>query len=462
MNQDADYHSVAAGESTVAAPTKEKQPTLDLTTPPTQRRSIFANFWKRSPSSILCKDSERIVDGEGESDKSTEARYENKQPPMYLEPSYLGVYNFSPSVPAAVSQTPSSVSPASSSKNLVQSPKLRPKSILHRHHSLRASYESHNRSSDAIFGRSKSDFATVPPPPFLEDTSEESRSIDSEPRKTNRSSVHFDPTITVREVVDRGWSEESSWFSDSELQAFMRQAVNLSYSSAVHGLRTYSQPALVEAIAAAHKAGVEHPVMSQARSHSECRSLFTDKILSASDDDLVVHDCSKDFFKVIRNEVRGILIVDNSITSLKLFKRHLLSMFPEAQVLLASSGEEALKLFDVHCDSDQAPSLDIIIVEQNLPTGTVLEDDHSESSNLSGSDLLAIINFVEKHNPDKRRRSLKIGVSVNLSEDCESLLRSGSDLFWCKPPPKQTNSLRNQILNSLLSKRDKNIFICDC
>lgn len=460
MNQDAEYHSVAAGESTVApTPTKEKQPTLDPTTPPTQRRSIFANFWKRIPSSISCKDSERVVDDEGDCDKSTEARYENKQPPMYLEPSYLGVYNFSPSVPAVVSQT---VSPASSSKNLVQSPKLRPKSILHRHHSLRASHESHDRSSDAIFGRSKSDFVTVPPPPFLEDTSEESRSLDSEPRKTSRSSVHFDPTITVREVVDRDVSEESSWFSDSELHAFMRQAVKLSYSSAVHGLRTYSQPALVEAITAAHKAGVEHPVMSQARSHSECRSLFTDKIFSASDDDLVVHDCSKDFFKIIRDEVRGILIVDNSITSLKLFKRHLLSMFPEAQVLLASSGEEALKLFDVHCDSDQAPSLDIIIVEQNLPTGPVLEDDHSESSNLSGSDLLAIINFVEKHNPDKRRRSLKIGVSVNLSEDCESLLRSGSDLFWCKPPPKQTNSLRNQILNSLLSKRDKNIFICDC
>lgn len=455
MNQDADYHSVAAGESTVAAPPKEKKSAFDPTTPSTQRRSIFHTFWQRSPSSISCKDSERIVGGDGDSDKSTEARYENKQPPMYLEPSYLGVYNFSPSVPV-LSQTPSSVSPESSSKNLVQSPKLRPKSILHRHHSLRASYEPHdsNRSSDAVFGRSKSDFVTVPPPPFLEDTSEESRSIDSsEPRKSSRSSVHFDPTITVREVVDRGVSEESTWFSDSELQAFMRQAVDLSYSSALHGLRTYSQPALVEAIAAAHKAGVEHPVMSQVRSHSECRSLFTDKILSASDDDLVVHDCSKDFFKVIRDEVRGILIVDNSITSLKLFKRHLLSMFPEAQVLLASSGEEALKLFDVHCDSDQAPSLDIIVVEQNLPT---------ESSNLSGSDLLAIINFVEKHNPDKRRRSLKIGVSVNLSEDCESLLRSGSDLFWCKPPPKQSNSLRNQILNSLLSKRDKNIFICDC
>jgi hypothetical protein len=433
--------------------------------PPTQRRSIFDAFWSRSASSNSWKE-DRIE--EEDDDESSEARYDLKRSPK-LEPSYLGVYNFSPT-PPMVSRTPSSLSPVSSSKSLTQSPGQLPKSILHHHHSLGAVSEP--TSSNAVtIGKSKSAFAMAPLP-FLGDTSEESSSsADSERRKSSRASVHFDPTITIREVIqddDALADDDSNWFSENELRSFLRETVNLCHASALHGLRTYSLSALTKAIAAAHKAGVDDPVMSRP-SNSECRSLFSDPILYASDDDVVVHDCSQDFFKVISNEVKSVLIVDNSITTLNLFKRHVLSMFPEAEIHIAQSCDDALKLLgEVNSDSTKS-HYDIIIVEENLQTSSssvsMLHhsyDDHNDTSRLvSGSALLSVVDFIERNSPTTRK-SLKIGVSVNLAADCEALLQGGADLFWCKPPPKQSNSLRNQLLNSLLSKRGKNIFICGC
>lgn len=440
---------MAAGDNASAA-----LPNENRELPSTQRRSIFDTFWSRSTSSSSWKE-QRIEEDSEEDDRSTEARDVVVKCSPKLEPSYLGVYNFSPTKPV-VSRTPSSLSPVSSSKSLPQSPGLHPKSILHRHHSSG--------------GRSKSMFVTMQPPPFLEDTSQESRSSEeSEPRRSSRASVHFDPTITVREVIqDDTSADESNWFDETELRSFLTEAVNLCHSSAMHGLSTYSLPALTNAIAAAHKAGVDDPVMSRPPNR-EYRSLFSDPILYAADDDAVVHDCSNDFFMVISNEVKSILIVDNSPTALSLLKRHVLSMFPAAEVVQAQSGEEALQLLGkTNFDSTEAPNYDIIIVEENLQTivsssvpikHSSSDDEDDTPSPLSGSDLLSVINFVEKNSPDTRN-SLKIGVSVDLAGDCEALLRSGADLFWCKPPPKQSNSLRNQLLNSLLSKRGKNIFIC--
>eukprot|EP00573_Skeletonema_grethae_P001356 CAMPEP_0201689448 /NCGR_PEP_ID=MMETSP0578-20130828/3029_1 /ASSEMBLY_ACC=CAM_ASM_000663 /TAXON_ID=267565 /ORGANISM="Skeletonema grethea, Strain CCMP 1804" /LENGTH=415 /DNA_ID=CAMNT_0048174083 /DNA_START=44 /DNA_END=1288 /DNA_ORIENTATION=+ len=408
---------MAAGDD--AAPALQDE---NRALPSTQRRSIFDTFWSRSASSSSWKE-ERIEEDSEEDDRSTDARHEVKSSPK-LEPSYLGVYNFSPTTPV-VSRTPSSLSPVGSSKSLTQLPGLRPKSILHRHQSSG--------------GRSKSTFVTMQPPPFLEDTSQESRSsAESEPRGSSRASVHFDPTITVREVIqDDTSANESNWFDETELRSFMMEAVNLCHSSAMHWLRTYSLPALTNAIAAAHKAGVDDPVMGQP-SNREYRSLFSDPILYASDDDVVVHDCSNDFFMVISNEVKSILIVDNSATVLNLFKRYVLSMFPAAEVEQAQSGEEALELLGkANSGSSKAPNYDIIIVEENLqaiPSSVPIkhscsDDQDDTSSPLSGSDLLKVINFVERNSPDTRN-SLKIGVSVDLAGDCEALRRSGADLFW--------------------------------
>ena len=409
----------------------------------TQRRSIFDTFWQRTSSSNSWK--EKRMEGDDDESSASEARNEVKWAPK-LESGHLGLPLFSP---------------ASSSKSLTQSPKQLPKSILRRQHCIRVLFEPEQSISTA-------DFAIATPPlSSFDDTSDESMSqTDSESRKPSQATVQFDPTITTREVTYENFVEDSNWFSKSELQSFERETVNLCDASIRHGRMTYSRPALTEAIAAAHKAGVDAPVMSQTRKN-ECRSIIFYPILHASDDDAVVHDCSDDFFMIISNEVKRILIVDNSITTLKLFKRYLLSMFPEAQVEFALSGEDALRLIDVRRDSAKVPYFDIIIVEQNLqscvPRGRILNDQNETSTLSEGSEVLRIINFVERNNPDRRRRSsLKIGVSCNLAGDCEALLRSGVDLFWCKPPPKQTKNLRNQILNHLLSKRGKNIFICEC
>ena len=95
----------------------------------------------------------------------------------------------------------------------------------------------------------------------------------------------------------------------------------------------------------------------------------------------------------------------------------------------------------------------------------------------TGSDLLQLITKEEKkwmqlrelqegdcscdlNLPHGFRPSLYIGVSVSLADDGPRLLQSGADLIWGKPPPKIDNSLRNQLVTTLLKNRGKSVLIC--
>ena len=232
-------------------------------------------------------------------------------------------------------------------------------------------------------------------------------------------------------------------------------------------INTYSLPAVKKAYDTAQEAGIKSPVLS---STSEYRALFADPALQSTDEDTVVNFGSKKFFKILAQEMQHVLIVDSSPMTLKLFRRQVLCIFPHVHIDLALSGEEAL---DKVGRLDSGLNYDLIIVEEHLQ-----HDDSAESLDLTGSELLRLLNEMETsvNNNDKQkverskpsskkpgsRTSLKIGVSVSLGEDCESLRKGGADIFWSKPPPKPSDALRNQVMNALLNKRGKSVFICGC
>ena len=235
---------------------------------------------------------------------------------------------------------------------------------------------------------------------------------------------------------------------------------------------------------------------------------------------MVVHDGINAFFELQRNEVRNILIVDSSIVGLKLLHRRMLAMFPYAKIGLTTSAEDAMKRIDfVSSTTTGSRMYDLLVVEERLepreqhvavhhgfcfnpqddgscPIGSqflryvedveeeveatkVLDDsdadgdceddyfedndsqtrhpqDHDRSSQQSSSSS-------QPQKSSSRRtqsqRSLKIAVSANLGEDCDALRRGGADLFWPRPLPKSSDRLRNQVMNALLSKRERGIFV---
>lgn len=178
--------------------------------------------------------------------------------------------------------------------------------------------------------------------------------------------------------------------------------------------------------------------------------------------------------------------MDSSQATIELMRENILSMFPHVAVDLALTSEDALNRMSVDSSGAIAShEYDIVVVDEHcynyLEGSEHKEDEDSEHQvSMTGSQLLKLINDSEsnhssqtesnhssqnsqEHKSDmKQRRSLMIGVSTELSEDCESLRRGGADLLWSKPPPKPSNCLRNQLLNTLLSKRGKSVFICGC
>ena len=236
--------------------------------------------------------------------------------------------------------------------------------------------------------------------------------------------------------------------------------------------KAYCLPEVKKAYDTAHEVGIKCPVLSS--TYSTHRALFAEEVLHATDEDAIVHDGSFKFFQLIKEEVQRVLIVDNSLSSRKLLRRHILAMFPHAHIDVASSGEDVLDKIDV-CYDRGCINYDLVVVEEHLHQCDEDATATSISFNLTGSELLRLLNEMEDiavigletcDKPSRKldsRKSLKIGVSVSLGRDCLSLRhKGGADIFWSKPPPKPSNLLRNQVLNALLSKRGSAVFVCGC
>ena len=473
-----------------------------------QRRSIFNSYWQKRESSISFNLDENGSDHDGP--PLSPGRDSSRRSPAKLEPSYLGVYSFAPS--PVLGPKPPPLSPISSTDSLTPSPS-RPKSILKRHRSwsrdfgrprsvscIESELERHTSASPETEGRSRSvscvgvgaELGISPPPIFRDDlsvgsdelskattTSSSNNSRESSQLKSQHSFVHFDPTITIRECVVREEpkdDEESNWYSETELRTFVAKTVNLCHFAAVNAVKTYSLPSVKKAYEDAQEAGIKSPILCS--TYPEHRALFADPVVHITDGDAVVHEGSKKFFKIIAKEMQRVLIVDNSPMTLKLFQRKILSMFPHVHIDTVLSGEDALDKIEAG-SKRKGLNYDLIIVEERLQN-----DDEELSYDLTGSELLHLVNGMEssstspihyrtKQESEKAttpsndkissRLCLKIGVSVSLGEDCESLSKKGgADLFWSKPPPKPSNGLRNQIMNALINKRGKSVFICGC
>ncbi|KAL3793774.1 hypothetical protein HJC23_013336 [Cyclotella cryptica] len=487
--------SVASAES--------KDPTLSPTplSPSSQRRAIFDKFWKKNASSSSIRDDD---DSASVSDLSTK-----RIPGTKIEPSYLGIYSFAPPSPLTSPKPGLKLINSPSDDRLTPTPN-RPKSILRRHHSARGlrtvqpieeegGKEGKHRSLSACSASemkastaaSLVQLSFAPQLPFAPELFQDDISSNSEeadwnylsrkpPLAMRNHSVHFDPTITVREVVGGISKKEnescSNWFSEDELQTFFKEAVHLCHASAISSIKTYSPPEVAKEHARAAKAGIKDPVVCS--SLPEYRALFAEPILHVTDEDAIVHNGSAAFFRLTYKMVRNVLIVNGSHNILKLLQQHMMSMFPHANVDLAVSGEDALSQMQV--DSSGAISsrpYDVVIVDEKLHS--LLEgSEHKDGEDLehatpvmTGSQLLQHINESKYCHPDNREPtsasakqhiSLMIGISANMSEDCDSLQKGGADLLWALPPPKPSNCLRNQLLNTLLSKRGKSVFICGC
>ncbi|KAL7428944.1 hypothetical protein ACHAXH_000943 [Discostella pseudostelligera] len=463
------------------------------TYPRCSRRSIFDAYWKnkssRETSSCTAIDN-GTTDPLGRSKRSTK-----------FEPSYLGVYSFAPSPsPSSHRSSPPSLSPIDSTDSMTSSPPLCLKSILRRCRSSSNNIPSqHSGSSDSCVGVGQSSPSSSPkssqrdfcihPLPFHDDATSDEGSrdniiskgtiVETVDFKRPTSMVRFDPTITVHECVDdvdRSGSSSSgseNWFSENELRAFMNETMNLCRTSAVDAYKSYCLSEVKKAYETAHEVGIKCPVLSSA--YSTHRALFAEEVLYATDEDTIVHDGSLKFFQLMKEELQRVLIVDTSQSSRKLFRRHILAMFPHAQIDVASSGEDVLDKIDV-CYERGCINYDLVVVEEHLHQSC--DEDATTTSSISldltGSEILRLLNEMEvgasnrlekcaKAKKLDSRKSLKIGVSVSLGRDCESLRnRGGADLFWSKPPPKPSNLLRNQVLNALLSKRGSAVFICGC
>lgn len=240
--------------------------------------------------------------------------------------------------------------------------------------------------------------------------------------------------------------------------------------------------------ARAEQIGIKEPVVCA--SLPEARALFAEPILHVTDEDAIVHDRSATFFKIAYRMVRRVLIVGGPQATIELLREHILSMFPHVAVDLAFTAEDALNRMTLDSSSGAVMhhEYDIVIADEHcyssLEGSSEHKDDDSEHPvSMTGSQLLKLINDSEanlsngssqtseessgtnlgdqQNSQSNQRRSLMIGVSTDMSEDCESLIQGGADLLW-STPPKPSNCLRNQLLNTLLSKRGKSVFICGC
>ncbi len=482
---------------------------MTTTHPRCNRRSIFHTYWqKKSASTSSCNSSpcSAVVFGNGSSDPlhhEVTLGIGGKRPSK-LEPSYLGVYSFVPLKPKSFHRSPPPrLTPIGGSTDSMTPSSPPPpclKSILRRCHGHGHSpcqqsrttsdncnnigqlspspSPSNTKTSSRHFHIRSLPFDDVATSEYCDVVISKTNVVEMDVKRRHTPTVHFDPTITVHECVvdvDRCCSScggSGTWFTENELRSFLHETMDLCRSSAENAHKSYCLPEVKKARDAAHRVGIKCPVLSS--TYSTHRALFTEEVLHAIEEDAIVHDGSLKFFQLMKEEMQRILIVDNSLSSRKLLRRHILSMFPHAHVDLATSGEDVLDRIDV-CYEQGCTNYDLVVVEEHLHSSDEVATTCSSSSlDLTGSELLQLLNEMEVGKavrPEMRdkskkldaRKSLKIGVSVSLGRDCESLRnRGGADLFWSKPPPKPSNLLRNQVLNALLNKRGSADFICGC
>lgn len=313
----------------------------------------------------------------------------------------------------------------------------------------------------------------------------------------SNKNVSFDPHVWVYEYQPSLYERnpEDKWFTEEELTQFKNDAIKRIRQRSMKMIPTgtgrmvslvkegNSATDIVAAADVSKSVCYSHPALScddDFDPDGSSRSLL-------SKDNLIQDALSR--------EIRNILVVDPHEIFLTLFTKSLKYMIPHVCVATARSGEEALarikaaqKAFPTS-DGGAVHGFDIIIVEerlQKLPrelssgsgdedgvcngksTQTAGDDSIQRPPKLTlGSTLLRSIAMEENEllrecmGREFPRVSLLIGVSACLEHDRERIKQHGrADFAWGKPPPEMNSKLRNELLMTLLKKRNKDRIDC--
>mmetsp|Transcript_26631 Transcript_26631/g.37513 ORF Transcript_26631/g.37513 Transcript_26631/m.37513 type:complete len:536 (-) Transcript_26631:112-1719(-) len=266
--------------------------------------------------------------------------------------------------------------------------------------------------------------------------------VPSSTKESKTRSVSFDPRIWVCEFTRSKEEADNIWFSIDELENFKRQVVKTIYENSPY-----------ELVATGTGRVVRRPIQTKAIYANPALSLD-----ATSDDEDDGYGAILNIRKVLKLEIRNILVVDPYDICCRLFEKAIHNIIPHAHVASARSGKEAMKKM-----TETKHGYDLIIIEERL---TIFHRHYTSKAGLpdknqallSGSNLLKILSGSNKNRlllSDTSSKPLLIGVSSQLDEDEDKLRRSGADFVWPKPPPAMNAELRNLILKALLIKRGK-------
>lgn len=321
--------------------------------------------------------------------------------------------------------------------------------------------------------------------------------------------VQFDPRVTVTEYFDE---VERQWFSDAELDRFRNQTIFVAQQYLLkhpEKITDYSNPVLDP---------VTKTMRKKALFSLEVFHIEGNTGSDTEDAEAVVDEVGRANAKQLAGqEVRKILIVDRNALIVNLFYRSMQALFPAARISTFQTAEEALEAYErAKCNAPHvlARSFDLVIAEEkldkplqrirwslrggnktrsipsNLSDGrsTALESWGSlnnlstieEKPSMSGSELFQKINSTdESFLKDSSRQQatsksplemsslipihwqpLLIGVSMQPAEDASKFFNSGADFVWGKPPPTMNDTLRDQLVASLVKKRGEGGLTC--
>ena len=258
-------------------------------------------------------------------------------------------------------------------------------------------------------------------------------SAPSESTCFSEKNISFDHRIWVREFERTKTEQESTWYSNDDMDRFKRHALALVVSS-------------TSCTTTLFPTGTAHVVHQQKKHGSPPRKvIFSNTALAVNGPADASEALKTEQYKqaVLRNEIRNILLVDPHDICLNLFEKTMKALFPDAKSCLATTSEAAFN----HISSGL--KFDIILVEERLQVfhRQAMDPSTSKESFSSGSELIRVISQL-----NTTQNALFIGTSPHVEKDRLRLESSGADLCWSKPPPVIGEKLRNGLLKNLLIK----------
>ena len=224
-------------------------------------------------------------------------------------------------------------------------------------------------------------------------------SVEESPR------IRFDPRVWIR-VFERPKDEEI-WYSREDLAAFQREAV--------WRIRAHSETQLLPT-------GTGRMVTTAGCN----RLLFSHVALQPEPDDAV---------EQLRQHIHKILIVDPHDICQKLFMKSWKRLLPKVEVECVSNSDEAQRVLE-------KKEFDLVLIEERLKLFH-----RQQSSNVHHASGAALFEVLRP----RLSTTLVIGVSSHPKEDAPCWM--DADYFWPKPPPPMSESLADDMLQTLLRKR---------